>query len=653
MTPPRKAIVLAAGFGTRLHPLTRRIPKALLPFRGVPLLDRTLDLLGRWGVREVLVNCHYLAPSIVAHLRARRRSGMRLSISFEPAILGTGGAVRRAAWFLNDNPAWIINADMLADVTPAPFLRLFAREQPLAVLWMHAQRGPRTVRLDGHRIADFRAPWPGAPGTATFCGLHLVSPALLRYIRPGFDSIVDAYIRAGDDGRAVLGLSVPGSYWADLGTPRAYLDAHRDAPPGVGAAASEGWSDRASPDAPFAWMGPGSRRGAHSRIRGSVIFDRAVIAPGADVNEALIGPDTRVEGPVQGLTARAADFGDPALLRALGAIGWPADQVFLSRLGARGSARTFLRAGYGQRRAIVIRYTLERPENARSASHLRLLCAAGLPVPRVLYGSARDRLDICEDLGDRGLDGVVPDLDDRARLALYRKIMPLVVRLHERGTRLVQPHRAQLCPPFSRELLQWEHDLFREHALRGALAVDPPTARALAAEFEQLADRVAGLPHVLIHRDLQSSNILLKDDRPCLIDVQGMRYGPAMYDLASLLCDPYVSLALPLQEALLSDYARLRGLPPESARAAFWLCAVQRLLQALGAFARLRRLPMMERFAAFVPPGLRMLRRALDHTEGLDELRRNVSVWLHEIDPTHDQAGESARLPGSRRVRPA
>jgi MurNAc alpha-1-phosphate uridylyltransferase len=93
MSVPRRAIVLAAGFGTRMKPLSEDLPKPLMPFWGRPLIDRTFDLLHGWGVREVLVNAHHGADELVAHLRSVR-CGMKVDVSFEPGILGTGGALK-------------------------------------------------------------------------------------------------------------------------------------------------------------------------------------------------------------------------------------------------------------------------------------------------------------------------------------------------------------------------------------------------------------------------------------------------------------------------------------------------------------------------------------------------------------------------------
>ena len=192
MKPPRKAFVLAAGLGTRLRPLTFETPKPLLPLWGRPLLERTLDLLAGWGVQEALINLHHGAAAIVRQALERRRGRLRLAFSFEPEPLGTGGALARAAWFINE-PFWLINGDIAAVVSPAPFLRAVARGAWAAV-WLTDAAGPRTVETRRGFVRDFRSPNAGRPGTGTFCGLHLLRPDVLRFIPPrGFSTIIQAY----------------------------------------------------------------------------------------------------------------------------------------------------------------------------------------------------------------------------------------------------------------------------------------------------------------------------------------------------------------------------------------------------------------------------------------------------------------------------
>ena len=131
MRAPRKAFILAAGLGTRLRPLTLDTPKPMLPLWARPMLDRILDRLASWGVRDVLLNLHHAPGPILRYLATQPFPQLRISAVFEPDILGTGGALRNASWFI-DQPFWLLNADVVADLDPAPLLRAWKRQRPLA-----------------------------------------------------------------------------------------------------------------------------------------------------------------------------------------------------------------------------------------------------------------------------------------------------------------------------------------------------------------------------------------------------------------------------------------------------------------------------------------------------------------------------------------
>ena len=139
-------------------------------------------------------------------------------------------------------------------------------------------------------------------------------------------------------------------------------------------------------------------------------------------------------------------------------------------------------------------------------------------------------------------------------------------------------------------------------------------------------------PYTLIHRDMQSTNILYRGNTPCFIDFQGMRFGPAAYDLASLLCDPYVELPTAYLPKLLTYYNR--HLPSERRimENVFWHAAVERLAQALGAYGRLGAEPATRRFLRFIPPALRQMGTALQQLQAHPVLANTVRQLLEQTD---------------------
>jgi mannose-1-phosphate guanylyltransferase len=639
-TTPRRAVVLAAGFGTRMLPLTHATPKPLLPVWGTPVLERTLDLLQSWGVRDVLVNLHHGADRLFDHLVHSSRNGLRIHLSFEPAILGTGGALRRAAWFPDDDPFWIVNADILADLDPAPLLSVYRRRRPLAVLWMHPTRGPRTVEMRGERIASFRSQRPGAPGTCTFCGLQLVRRELLRYLPDSdFCTLVEAYERAQADGATVLGATVPNAYWADIGAPADYLAAHREILAAAHASqrgrALFGRARRAAPGAlarrgvrarGFVALGTGVVLARGARVEDSVLWDGASLGPHADVRGAIVGGGTRVDTTVDFMALRADELPAADLRECVARLGWPLERTLALPLPPRGSARTFQRLSCGRRSAILIRYSLERAENGLYAGHARFLRAAGVRVPEVLLDRPEQRYALVEDAGRISIQDVVPRLPPEQVVRLYERVLDQVVRLHGAATAAARRRGLTLPAPFARKLYLWEQNLFCEEFLQRHARLPPPRLARIRRELRGLIPALLDLPQVLVHRDLQSSNILLpaRGGRPVFIDFQGMRFGPAAYDLASLLCDPYVRIPGGAVDHLLAYYrARLPAAAGDPAH--FWMAAVERLAQALGAYGRLGAQPPTAHFLRHVPAGLRAMRGALEHIDGLPGLKE----WLH------------------------
>lgn len=657
MTHPTKAIILAAGFGTRMLPLSLDTPKPMMPFWGQPILGRLLDMLARWGVREALVNIHHQPDTILQYVRRQRRDGLRVCLSFEPSILGTGGALAKASWFLDAGPVWMVNADVVADLDPAPLLKSFASRPCLAALWLHPELGPRTVEMTRGAITNFQSSRPGTTGTFTFCGLHLLAPAILDYIPPhGFSSIIRAYVRAMEDGRRILGVCLPRSFWADAGTPAAYLKAHRDALDCyrrrragrrlVDAAMIRRMTDFARRGVRingFAAIGDGVAIERGAVVSASIVWDGARIAADAVLDNAVVGAGVRVKGRVPRLAVRstfALRSGirpeDRQLAVALARLGWDPAATTVIPFEPRGSARVFARLQRDGQSAILIRYSLEREENALYAAQAGFLKDIGWPVPAVLLDLPEKQLLVVEDLGDCSLERLAGQARPARLATCYRQVLLALHGLHERGSRAARRQKLELVAPFSADVYRWEREFFARHFLQPRLRLPAADIRAILRELEAVAGCLLRAPPVLVHRDLQSSNIMIARQRTYFLDFQGMRFGAAAYDLASLLCDPYVELPLARQMEWLAYYNATRsggGPVPEET---FWPAAVERLAQALGAYGRLCAQPETACFGRYIPPALRMMRRALRRTDSCRRLRMVVDDALDKLAVTAD-----------------
>ena len=230
-----KAMILAAGLGTRLRPMTDRLPKPLLPMADRPLIEYTLQLLRRYDVCDVIINLHYLGEKIRDCLGDGSRLGMKIRYSDEPQILGTGGGIKRVASYLSDGPFLVINGDILFDLNLDTLLdfhhgkkasaTLVLREDPEAAAW-------GSVSVDAHeQIRQFlgKPDWTRGPlSQKMFSGIHVMEPRVLDYIPDhGFYSIIDAYVEMLKRDEPLAAHLLKG-YWTDIGTPERYQKACED-----------------------------------------------------------------------------------------------------------------------------------------------------------------------------------------------------------------------------------------------------------------------------------------------------------------------------------------------------------------------------------------------------------------------------------------
>jgi NDP-sugar pyrophosphorylase family protein len=231
-----KAMILAAGLGTRLRPLTNTIPKPLLPVAGRPLIVWNLLLLQQHGITEAIINLHHLGHLIEQELGSGAALGMRLSYSHEPVILGTGGGIKQAESFFDKQPVLIMNADTLLDLDLGELIRAHQHRRPLATMVLRADAeaetwGPvdvdekqRVLRINKKGMAGVMA-----AATYMFAGVHVLHPRVLADVPPGKESsIIEPYVRALERGETICGIEMKG-YWSDIGTPERYEQAQRDA----------------------------------------------------------------------------------------------------------------------------------------------------------------------------------------------------------------------------------------------------------------------------------------------------------------------------------------------------------------------------------------------------------------------------------------
>lgn len=231
-----KAMILAAGLGTRLRPLTDTRPKALVEINGRTLLEITLSRLRASGVTEVILNVHHFADQIIAYLKSNRNFNLRIEVSREEILLDTGGGLKKAAWFFLedpknlDEPFLLHNVDVLSTIDFATMLKFHKDHQALATLAVQSRESSRQLlfnndlQLCGRLAGRNHEPQIVRPSDhlqpLAFSGIHLISPRLLPLLtEEGIFSIIDSYLRLAAQGQPILAFRADQYYWRDLGRP--------------------------------------------------------------------------------------------------------------------------------------------------------------------------------------------------------------------------------------------------------------------------------------------------------------------------------------------------------------------------------------------------------------------------------------------------
>ena len=233
-----KAMVIAAGQGQRLRPLTDRTPKAMVPVAGRPMIEYPLLLLRRYGIREIVINLHHLGEQIEAYLGDGAKLGLKISYSKETELLDTGGGLLRAKPFLQEGTFIVINADVLIDLPLAELIDFHRAKKAAATLALRPdEQADRYGSIDidsQERIYRFlQAKRPVAPTGSTtklmFTGVQVLEPKIFAYMPANggaekFGTTRDTYPAMLLAEEKLFGFRFEG-FWQDLGTPERITEA--------------------------------------------------------------------------------------------------------------------------------------------------------------------------------------------------------------------------------------------------------------------------------------------------------------------------------------------------------------------------------------------------------------------------------------------
>ena len=224
-----KAMILAAGLGTRLKPLTDKTPKALIPLLGKPLLYYLINRLKEIGVKEIIINVHHHAEQIIDYLK-KNDFNMRIEVSIEKTLLDTGGGLKKAAWFFNDDQPFIFhNVDVLSSIDLVRMMEVHTRTNALVTVAVKKRNTSRHFLFDAD---DSLIGWTSTESGETilsreagnsvqklsFLGIHIISPQIFSLLpEDNIFSIIGAYLKLAQKPQTIMAYRCDEAFWLDLG----------------------------------------------------------------------------------------------------------------------------------------------------------------------------------------------------------------------------------------------------------------------------------------------------------------------------------------------------------------------------------------------------------------------------------------------------
>ncbi|MBC2704035.1 sugar phosphate nucleotidyltransferase [Desulfobacula sp.] len=548
-----KALILAAGFGTRLLPYTEKIPKALFTVLSSPMLEHVIKKLVDNGCEQILINTHHLHIQIEDFV-AQKKHSVNIQTIYEPAILDTGGAIANVKPFLKDDSFFVINSDIISNVDLKKVYNFHKKSNCLATLVLHSHDKFNKVKIDNQGyVQNFDSKINGL----AFTGIQVLSPQIYEFFpdKKIFSSI-EVYQNLCSE-KLVQAFVEKDIFWSDIGTPDTYSMTSL-----LELAASE-----------FGIK--------HDKIK----------------------------------------------------------HIRVDKLAGDGSDRNWYRATHKTGSFIISDHGICLPESDRLLQlnafiHIgNHLFSKGIPVPRIINYDTLSGIVMLDDLGDVHLETQIKQKNDSEfTIKIYKKVIDRLIDFSIKGFQEFKKEWTCQTETYSKELIiEKECRYFMQAFIQNYLKLDV-AFHEFSDEFEHIADHALKHGFIgLMHRDMQSRNIMIQNSRIYFIDFQSARLGPLQYDLASLLIDPYVNLKDQIKNDLLQytmEKLKLSGIESQNFFECYQYCCLTRNLQFLGAFSFLSQIKKKKRFKRYIPDSVKSLKRIIAdlNTDKLPELSKLVQA---------------------------
>ena len=298
-----KAIILAAGLGTRLKPLTEKKPKALMPVVNRPIIARNIEYLKKHGVDKIAVNAHHHHQQLLDFIDNGRPFGIDIEVLVEPEILGTGGGIRNCSRTLNGGPFLVINSDILTNIDLTIAYEHHKASGSIASLILHDHEPHNQILIDNNRqIIDIDK--KNYSNRLAFSGIHIIEPDIISFIpESGYSDIIDCYRNIIQKEIGINTFISKGHYWHYIGTLNGYINANREI---LNLKEELFWMEHDSHMAPsvlledWAVIGNGSILEKGVKVKRSVIWDNVRVRENINIVDSVVTSYREVENDLSG-----------------------------------------------------------------------------------------------------------------------------------------------------------------------------------------------------------------------------------------------------------------------------------------------------------------------------------------------------------------
>ncbi len=293
-----KAMIMAAGFGTRLRPLTDNFPKALVPVLNRPVLERNIEYLNSYGIVDIIINAHYHSDRIQDYIKSCKIPRVNLTLSSEEEILGTGGGIANCREFLKDNTFIVINSDILTNINLDKAVTCHMESGAIVTMVLHDCASFNQIDITpGSRVKAIHK--DTAPGRVAFTGIHILSPQIFDFLpENGYADIISAcYNPLLESGKPINAFTATDHYWYDIGTIESYKKANMDFLEFEDIKYLKGENTSLDSSVTLknrAVIGSNVTIGKNTVIDSSIIWDNAVIKDGAQIKDSIVTHESNI-----------------------------------------------------------------------------------------------------------------------------------------------------------------------------------------------------------------------------------------------------------------------------------------------------------------------------------------------------------------------